>query len=183
MADRRVFLTMLLLGLAGPGMPRAFAKDGGSGGDGGGDGGDGGNGGGDGGGDDGGGKGDGGGDDGGDDDGGKGDGGGDDGGGNSGRGGDDGDDDDRGGKGDDGPGDSAGDGDKIRAAVSRGDAEPLRNILSAVRRRFKGEVVRIRLTGRGMNMLYRIRLIDAKNKLIEVRVNARTARIVGAADF
>lgn len=170
MADRRVFLTMLLLGLAGPGMPRAFAKDGGSGGDGGGDGGggDGGNGGGDGGGDDG---------------GGKGDGGGDDGGGNSGRGGDDGDDDDRGGKGDDGPGDSAGDGDKIRAAVSRGDAEPLRNILSAVRRRFKGEVVRIRLTGRGMNMLYRIRLIDAKNKLIEVRVNARTARIVGAADF
>jgi hypothetical protein len=30
-------------------------------------------------------------------------------------------------------------------------------------------------------MQYRIRIIDPKNKLIEVRVNAKTARIVGAA--
>jgi hypothetical protein len=172
MADRRVFLMMLLLGLAAPGIPQAFAKDGDGGGGGGG---------GDGGGDGGGGNsGHGGGDD---DDGGGGD--------NSGHGGgDDRDDDDR----DDDDRDDdrdrdedesekEDDDDKIRAAVNRGDAEPLRNILSIVRRRYKGDVVRIRLTGRGTNMLYRIRLIDPKNKLIEVRVNARTARIVGAAGF
>ncbi|WP_373505103.1 PepSY domain-containing protein [Aestuariivirga sp.] len=72
-------------------------------------------------------------------------------------------------------------GNRIRAAVRRGEAEPLRDILLAVRKRYKGEVVRIRLTGRGRNMQYRIRIIDAKNKLIEVRVNAKTARIVGAS--
>ena len=137
MADRRLFLTLLLLGLAGQGLP-ALAKDGDSGGS-------------DGGGDDSGG---------GDSD-------------NSGSGNsndDDSDDDDR--KDDD-------DDDRIRDAVRKGDAQPLRKILSAVRNVYKGQVVRIRLTGTGRNLLYRISLIDRSNRLLEVRVNAKTARVIG----
>lgn len=152
MANRRLFLVLMLLGLAGQGMT-AVAKDGDSGG---GDGG----------------GGDGGGDDGGGDSSGKG--GGDDS--DSGKDSDD-DNDDRDGDDDDRDDDD----DKIRKAVEKGEAEPLRRILSNVRRNYKGKVVKISLTGRGRNMQYRIRLIDTSNRLLEVRVNAKTGRIIGTA--
>ena len=109
-------------------------------------------------------------DDDGDDDGGSGGsgGGGDDGGGSSGSGGggdrDDGDDDDQ----------------KARAAVARGEAAPLSEILTLVKHKFPGQVVRVRLSGTGADLVYRIRLIDRQNRLIEVRVNAGTRRILGA---
>ena len=72
--------------------------------------------------------------------------------------------------------------DRIRAAVKSGKAEPLRKILPAVRRRYPGEVIRIRLTGSGRTLMYRIRLIAADNRLIEVRVNAENGTIVGALE-
>lgn len=72
------------------------------------------------------------------------------------------------------------DDERIREAVARGDAEPLKDILKAVRRRYRGKVVSIRLTGPKTNLQYRIRLIDDDDRLVEVRVNARTARIVGS---
>lgn len=118
------------------------------------------------------------------------DGGGDDGGNdNSGPGG--GGDDDKGGDDHSGPGDgdddrddsaspSRNDQERIRDAVSRGDAAPLRDILAAVRRKYRGDIVRIRLSGSGSRMVYRIRVIDDDNRLIEVRVNAKTGKIVGA---
>lgn len=119
------------------------------------------------------------------------DGGGDDGGNdNSGPGGGGGGDDDGGddhsgpGDGDDDRDDSASpsrnDQERIRDAVSRGDAAPLRDILAAVRRKYRGDIVRIRLSGSGSRMVYRIRVIDDDNRLIEVRVNAKTGKIVGA---
>lgn len=168
MLNRRVFLLLMMTSLAA-GMaaarPRtAFAKDSGkgSGGDGGGD-----NDGGD----------DGGGDDGKDDndrdDDDKGD---------DGRDDDDRDDDDKGDddKGDDDKGDdSKKAGDKIRAAVKRGEAESLGSILPAVRRKYPGKVVRIQLAGKGSRLTYRIRLINRDNKLIEIRVNARSGKIMG----
>lgn len=157
MANRRLFLVLMLLGLAGHGMP-AIAKDGDSGG---------GDGGGSGGGDDGG---DGGSDDGGGDD---------DGGDRDNDRDDDRDDDDR--DDDDHDDDRDDDDDKIRDAVRAGQAEPLRKILSSVRRKYKGEVVKIRLTGAGRTMQYRIRLIDTANRLFEVRVNAKSGRIIGTA--
>ena len=173
MLNRRVFLLLMMTSLAA-GMaaarPRtAFAKDSGkgSGGDGGGDN--------DGGGDDGGGD-DGGGDDGGGEDGG------DDGGGDDGKGDDDKGDDGKGddGKGDDGKGDDSKEaGDKIRVAVKRGEAESLGRILPAVRRKYPGKVVRIQLAGKGSRLTYRIRLINRDNKLIEIRVNARSGKIMG----
>ena len=143
MIDRRVFLALLVLGLAGPAAAPAFAKED-SGGDGGG--------GSDGGGDDGGGS-----DNGGDDSG-------DDGGGSNSGSGSTGDDDDR-----------------IRSAVKRGEAESLRTILSVVRERFRGDIIRIRLTGKGSGLQYRIRMITPESKLVEIRVNAKTAEILGAS--
>lgn len=67
---------------------------------------------------------------------------------------------------------------RIRDAVKRGDAASLREILALIRKRFKGEIVRIRLAGSGNNMFYRIRLIDTGNRVIDLRVNARTRRII-----
>ena len=164
MLNRRVFLLLMMTSLAA-GMaaarPRtAFAKDSGkgSGGDGGGDN-------------------DGGGDDGGGDDGKGDDDKGDDGKGDDGKG-DDGKGDD--GKGDDGKGDDSKEaGDKIRVAVKRGEAESLGRILPAVRRKYPGKVVRIQLAGKGSRLTYRIRLINRDNKLIEIRVNARSGKIMG----
>lgn len=138
MADRRLFLTLLFLGLCAPGQ-LALAKDG---------------------------------------DGGKG---------NSGSGGgkgddgkDDGDKEDDDKDDDDEDGREKDDDERIREAVARGDAEPLKDILKALRRRYKGEVVNIRLSGEGPDLQYRIRIIDPNDRLIEVRVNARTARIIGS---
>jgi uncharacterized membrane protein YkoI len=107
----------------------------------------------------------------------------------SGKGGgeDDGDDDDHSGKGggeaDDQADDNGHDDDdkRIWAAVRGGEAEPLKDILSIVRRRYAGKVVHIRLSGSGKRLLYHIRMIDRSNRLIEVRVNARTARSLGAS--
>jgi hypothetical protein len=162
MLNRRTFLFLLMTSLAGgfavAGTGTAMAKDGDGGGDGGGDS-------------------DGGGDGGGNDDGGKDDDGGGD---NSGHGGDDDkNDDDR--DDDDKDDDDRDDDDKnrIRAAVKRGDAESLGRILPAVRRKYPGKVVRIRLTGTGNRMTYRIRVINSQNKLIEVRVNAQSGKILG----
>lgn len=140
MANRRLFLVLMLLGLGTQGMP-GFARDDESGGGGDSDGGDS------------------------DSDGG-------------GDGGDDGGGDDNSGKNDD---DDDSDDDKIRNAVEAGQAEPLRKILSRVRRNYKGQVVKISLTGQGRNLQYRIRIIDPSNRLVEVRVNARSGRIIGTA--
>ena len=158
MLNRRVFLllmmTSLAAGMAAARPQTAFAKDSGkgSGGDGGGD------------------------NDGGDD------GGGDDGGGDDGKDDNDRDDNDRDDddKGDDDKGDDSKEaGDKIRAAVKRGEAESLGSILPAVRRKYPGKVVRIQLAGKGSRLTYRIRLINRDNKLIEIRVNARSGKIMG----
>jgi hypothetical protein len=83
-------------------------------------------------------------------------------------------------RGDDRDGDRNDGENRIRDAVRRGDALPLRDILAIVRQKYKGQVVRIRLTGPRDRLVYRIRMIDTQNRLIEVRVNARSRRILGA---
>lgn len=77
--------------------------------------------------------------------------------------------------------DDDGDRDRIRKAVREGRARPLRDILELVRTRYKGQVVRVRLAGRSGRLVYRIRLIDPKNALIDVEVEAATGRIIKAA--
>ena len=162
MMNRRGFLLLLMTSLAGgfaaAGADPALAKDGDGGGKGGGDGG--GNSGGDHGGDDGGKGGSDHGDDGDDGDGGS----------NSSKGKDGDDDDDK---------DDDRDSSKIRNAVKRGEAESLGKILPNVRRKYPGKVINIRLTGRGSKLTYRIRLISRDNKLIEIRVDAQSGKIIG----
>ena len=102
------------------------------------------------------------------------DGGGDDGGGDDGGGDDDGGDDDGG-----TIRDSSGGGkSSISDAVKNGMAVPLKDILAVVRKKYKGEVVRITLTGPISRLVYNIRIVDTQDRLIEVRVNALTRRII-----
>ena len=170
--NRRGFLLLMMTSLAGgfaaAGAGPALAKDGGGNS-------------GKGGGDSDGGKDDGGKDDGGKDDGGKDDDGKDDDGKDDDGKDDDGKDDD--GKDDDGKDDDGKDDDrdssKIRNAVKRGEAESLGKILPNVRRKYPGKVINIRLTGRGSNLTYRIRLISRDNKLMEIRVDAQSGKIIG----
>ena len=68
---------------------------------------------------------------------------------------------------------------KARAAVRNGQAASLKDILRIVRGKYSGKVVRVRLTGSGSGLLYRIRLLTANNQVIEIRVNAVTGQIVG----
>ena len=98
-----------------------------------------------------------------------GDGGGDDGGGGDGGGGDDGGDDDAG-----------KDDDQNRAlnAVRNDSAATLKEILAIVRKKYEGEIVHVSLRGSGPNLIYRIKLLDENNRLIEVHVNAVSRRIM-----
>lgn len=102
------------------------------------------------------------------------DGGGDDGGGDDG-GGDDGSDD--GGENDDGKDDEQ---DRALKAVKDNRAATLKEILAIVRRKYDGEIVRVSLRGSGPNLMYRIKLLDEDNRLIEVLVHAVSRRIVRA---
>jgi uncharacterized membrane protein YkoI len=69
------------------------------------------------------------------------------------------------------------DDDRIRAAVRGGEAAPLRDILAVVRESYRGKIVNIRLTGSGSRLAYRIRMLDSANRLIEIKVNAKTRKI------
>lgn len=68
--------------------------------------------------------------------------------------------------------------DRILAAVERGDAMPLSDIVAAVRKRYRGKILRIRLRGRPDALQYRIRVLSPDKRLIDIRVNARTAQII-----
>lgn len=83
-----------------------------------------------------------------------------------------GDDDDHSGKDDDSR--------KAREAVRSGKAASLGEVMGIVRTKYKGEVVRVRLSGSGKNLTYSIRMIDQQNRLVEIRVNAVSRRILSA---
>ena len=72
----------------------------------------------------------------------------------------------------------ASDTDRILAAVERGDAMPLSDIVAAVRKRYRGKILRIRLRGRPDALQYRIRVLSPDKRLIDIQVNARTAQII-----
>ena len=46
-----------------------------------------------------------------------------------------------------------------------------------MRKSHRGKIVNIRLTGSGNRLAYRIRMLDSANRLIELRVNAKTRKI------
>jgi Peptidase propeptide and YPEB domain len=112
--------------------------------------------------------------------GGGGDGGGGDGGGGDGGGGD-------GGGGNSGPGGGGDDGDEgysdgddqaaARDGVKAGQVASLKKILAQVRSQYPGEIVSVNLRGKGDRLSYRIKIIDRANRLINLRVDARTGKI------
>ncbi len=73
-------------------------------------------------------------------------------------------------------------GEAIRDAVSKGDAEPLSGILAEISRQYPGEVVRIRLKGKDEDLHYRIRILQADGRRIEIHVDARNGRILEVDD-
>lgn len=80
-----------------------------------------------------------------------------------------------------GEGEDGDDDDRIKDWVKKGEAAPLSEILKTVRERYDGKVVNVKLVGKDKPELYKIRIIDQKNNLIEVQVDARKATIVGTA--
>jgi uncharacterized membrane protein YkoI len=63
-------------------------------------------------------------------------------------------------------------------AVQNSKAASLREILSIVNEKYKGEVVHVSLQRAGTNVTYNIRLLDPHNNLVEVQVNAINRAII-----
>jgi hypothetical protein len=79
---------------------------------------------------------------------------------------------------DDNGGSSSSSQSRAREAVKAGNAASLRRILAQVKRDYPGEVVSVKLRGRDQNLTYAIKIVDTSNRLITLRVNARTGVIV-----
>ena len=85
------------------------------------------------------------------------------------------------GRGDDDNDESSGSDDdqrRARYAVRNGNAASLREILKTVRRRYKGEVVDVKLNRKGATYTYRIKMLSNEGRLYLLTVDARTKRIL-----
>jgi uncharacterized membrane protein YkoI len=88
----------------------------------------------------------------------------------------------------DGDDDNDDDGDKretrqakqARDAVKKGKAASLKEVLRLVRNRYPGRVINVDVSGSSASLIYTIKLIDAKNRRMQIRVNANQRRILGA---
>lgn len=67
--------------------------------------------------------------------------------------------------------------DAMRQAVSRGEIRPLVEILDAVRSKVPGEIIGVEVESKRGRWLYELRVLDAKGRLFEVHVDARTGAI------
>lgn len=71
----------------------------------------------------------------------------------------------------------------IRAAVKSGEAVPLADVLAVVRSKYKGQIVKINVSESSNRLVYNIRMIDKDNRLMEVRVSARSKRIISVKNL
>jgi uncharacterized membrane protein YkoI len=67
--------------------------------------------------------------------------------------------------------------DEVRLAVERGEIRPLVEILAVVRAKLPGEVTRVEIERKAGRWIYEFRVADAKGRLFEVYVDARTGTI------
>lgn len=67
--------------------------------------------------------------------------------------------------------------DDARRAVEAGEIRPLAEILNIVRDKLPGEIVRVKLERKNDRWLYEFRVVDAKGRLFEVYVDARSGVI------
>lgn len=75
-----------------------------------------------------------------------------------------------------------GDHDRARRAVERGEALPLREVLARLGDGLPGRVVEIEFDREDGRWVYELKVIDAAGRLLEVYVDARTARILDRDD-
>ena len=67
-----------------------------------------------------------------------------------------------------------------RDAVKRGKVIPLRDVLKLVRSKYPGRVIKVDVSEKGNSLIYSIKLIDEKNRRMQIRVNANQRKIIGA---
>lgn len=73
--------------------------------------------------------------------------------------------------------------DRARAAMLRGEVEPLPKALSAVEKSFKGDVIEVELEeedqfGIGPTLIYEIKLLTPEGKVLKLKVHAKTLEIL-----
>lgn len=103
------------------------------------------------------------------------------GGGNSGSGGGDGGNSGSGGGDDDGESDDDDGQERARDARSNNGATPLREILAVVRRDYPGDVIDVKFQSRNGKMVYRVKVLTGTGKMIRIRIDARSRRILGVS--
>lgn len=67
--------------------------------------------------------------------------------------------------------------DAVRGAVERGEIRSLTDILTAVRGKLPGEIVGVEIEQKNGRWLYEFRAVDAKGRLFEIYVDARSGEI------
>lgn len=68
--------------------------------------------------------------------------------------------------------------DRAREALERGEALPLADILARVRPELGGEVVGVSFEREGGRWIYEFKVIEPTGRMVEVKVDAATARVL-----
>ena len=68
--------------------------------------------------------------------------------------------------------------DRAREAVQSGQVKPLNQILKAVRRQYKGEVLDAQLLDLGGAWIYRVRLLTKEGQVLDIGVDGQSGQIV-----
>ncbi len=79
---------------------------------------------------------------------------------------------------DDANDDDEDDHDRALDAVRNNHAASFKEIISIVEKRFEGEIIDVSVIGSGPDLVYRIKLLDGENRLIEVAIGAVSRKII-----
>jgi uncharacterized membrane protein YkoI len=72
--------------------------------------------------------------------------------------------------------------DEAREAVERGAIRPLEEILTKLRARFPGEIIKVKLERERGLWVYEFRLLDPQGRLREITVDAATGDVTESGD-
>ena len=67
--------------------------------------------------------------------------------------------------------------DELRQEVERGSIRPLTDILTAVREKLPGDVVKVEVEKHADAWVYELRVLDRRGRIFKVYIDARTAEI------
>lgn len=68
--------------------------------------------------------------------------------------------------------------DRAREAVQSGQVKPLNQILKAVRKQYKGEVLDAQLLDLGGTWIYRVRILTKDGQVLDVGVDGQSGQII-----